>query len=148
MYAWVSPMTDRPGSGKKQAPGTPPLIDVVDDDPSVALGLSRLLRAWGMQVRLFGSGREFLNARKEFPNADCCVIDVQMPEMTGLEVQENLNRSGSHVPVIFITAHYDEAIEWQALKAGAVGFLRKPFSDEVLVGLIRKALQGRQTPCS
>ncbi len=101
-----------------------------------------------MQVRTFGSGEEFLNTLKNRPYADCYVIDVQMPEMTGLEVQENLNRSGSHVPVIFITAHYDEAIEWQALKAGALGFLRKPFSDEVLVGLIRKALQGRQTPCS
>jgi FixJ family two-component response regulator len=127
---------------------TPLLIDVVDDDPSVVRGLNRLLRSWGMQVRTFGSGEEFLNTLKNRPYADCYVIDVQMPEMTGLEVQENLNRSGSHVPVIFITAHYDEAIEWQALKAGALGFLRKPFSDEVLVGLIRKALQGRQTPCS
>lgn len=99
-----------------------------------------------MQVRTFGSGREFLNIFGTSPGADCCVIDVQMPVMTGLELQENLNRSGSHVPVIFITAHYDEALEWRALKAGAVGFLRKPFSDELLVGLIRKAVQGRKTP--
>ncbi|MCU0561161.1 MAG: response regulator [Desulfobacterales bacterium] len=128
-------------------PSTPPLIVLVDDDPSVARGLDRLLRSWGMQVRTFGSGKEFLSAREELPKADCCVIDVQMPEMTGLEVQERLNRSGGDAPVIFITAHYDETIEWQALKAGAVGFLRKPFSDEILVGLIRKALKGRKTEC-
>ncbi len=125
---------------------THPLIHVVDDDRSVAQGLSRLLRSWGMQARTFGSGEEFLNALKESPDADCCVIDVQMPGMTGLEVQETLNRSGRNVPVIFITAHYDDGIEWQALKAGAIGFLRKPFSDELLVGLIRKALQGRTKP--
>jgi FixJ family two-component response regulator len=128
---------------------TPPFIYVVDDDPSVALGLSRLLRSWGMQVRTFGSGAEFLSALNEPPDPDCCVLDVQMPGMTGMEVQENLNRSGRDLPVIFITAHYDGGIEWQALKAGAVGFLRKPFSDEVLVCLIRKALQGRRQlkPC-
>ncbi len=125
-------------------PCTPPLIAVVDDDPAVGRGLDRLLRSWGMQVRLFGSGKEFLSAREELSKTDCCVIDVQMPEMTGLEVLEHLNRSGSRLPVIFITAYYDETIEWQALKAGAVGFLRKPFSDEILVGLIRKALKGRK----
>lgn len=120
-------------------PDTPPLIDVVDDDPSVVRGLNRLLRSWGMQVRTFGSGEEFLNTLKSRPDADCCVIDVQMPRITGLEVQETLNRSGRDVPIIFITAHDDNATEWQALKAGAIGFLRKPFSEEVLIGLIRKA---------
>jgi FixJ family two-component response regulator len=80
------------------------------------------------------------------PDADCSLIDVQMPGMSGLQVQEALNRSGMDMPIIFITAHRVEGIELQAMKAGAVGFLRKPFSDEVLVGLIRKSLQGRRKP--
>lgn len=120
-------------------PDTPPLVDVVDDDPSVVRGLDRLLRSWGMQVRIFGSGEEFLDTLKSRPDADCCIIDVQMPRMTGLAVQEDLNRSGRDVPIIFITAHDDDTTEWKALKAGAIGFLRKPFSEEVLIGLIRKA---------
>lgn len=138
-------MTERNGSGKKPTTEPPSLIDVVDDDPSVARGLSRLLRSCGMQVRTFGSGEEFLRSRKTLQDPDCCVIDVQLPEMTGLEIQEDLHRSGSRVPIIFITAYYDEETERRALKAGAVGFLRKPFSDELLVGLILKALRKRKT---
>jgi len=69
------------------------------------------------------------------------VIDVQMPGMTGLEVQEALNRAGIDVPVIFITAHKEEGVEERAMRAGAIGFLRKPFMDEALVGLIHTALQ-------
>lgn len=121
----------------------PPLIHVVDDDAAVARGVSRLLRSWGMQVRAFRSGEEFLNALQDSPAADCSVIDIQMPGMSGLEVQETLRRSGRNIPVIFITAHYEAEIEGLAMKSGAIGFLRKPFSDEALVGLIRKALETR-----
>lgn len=121
-----------------------PIIHIVDDDPSVAKALRRLLHSWGMQVRTFASGVEFLSALSRSHDADCSVIDVQMPGMTGLEVQERMNRDGMDVPVIFITAHEEEGVEEHALKAGAVGFLRKPFTDEVLVGLIRNALQRRR----
>ena len=126
----------------------PPLIFIVDDDLSVCRALKRLLRSWGMQARTFASGREFLSALNRSQDADCSVIDVQMPEMTGLEVQDRLKLAGMDVPVIFITAHEEEGIEAHALKAGAVGFLRKPFSDEVLVGLIRNALQRRRRPAA
>jgi FixJ family two-component response regulator len=122
----------------------PPLIYIVDDDPSVVLALRRLLRSWGMQVRTFASGEEFLSALSRSHDADCSVIDVQMPGMTGLEVQERMSRAGMDVPVIFITAHEEEGVEEHALRAGAAGFLRKPFTDEVLVGLIRNALQRRR----
>jgi FixJ family two-component response regulator len=122
----------------------PPLIHIVDDDPSVAIALRRLLHSWGMQVRTFASGEEFLSAHSRLEDADCSVIDVQMPGMTGLEVQERMNRAGMDVPVIFITAHEEEGVEEHALRAGAVGFLRKPFTDEALVGLIRNAMQHRQ----
>ena len=121
-------------------PHNPPLIHVVDDDPAVVRALKRLLRSWGMQVRTFGSGGEFLSALKGSADTDCSVIDVQMPGMTGLEIQACLNDRGLDVPVIFMTAHETEGIEEQAMNAGAIGFLRKPFSDEALVGLIRRAL--------
>jgi FixJ family two-component response regulator len=94
-----------------------------------------------MQVRTFTSGEEFLSALTESPDLDCLVIDLMMPGMTGLEVQEHMNQAGLEVPVIFMTAHETEGAEEQALRGGAVGFLRKPFKEEVLVGLIRKALQ-------
>jgi FixJ family two-component response regulator len=121
-----------------------PLIHIVDDDPSVCRALKRLLRSWGMQARSFSSGPEFLSALSRSPDVDCSVIDVQMPGMTGLQVQEQMQRAGMDLPVIFITAHEEEGVEERAFKSGAAGFLRKPFSDEVLVGLIRAAMQRRR----
>jgi FixJ family two-component response regulator len=100
-----------------------------------------------MQVRTFASGEEFLSAVSPSDDADCSVIDVQMPGMTGLEVQARMNRTGIDMPVIFITAHDEEGVEENALRAGAVGLLRKPFTDEALVGLIRAALhRSRKQP--
>jgi len=122
-------------------PNIPPFIYVVDDDPAVAKALKRLLHSYGMQVRTFASGDEFLAALRRSCDGDCSVIDVQMPGMTGLEVQEALNRAGIDVPVIFITAHKEEGVEERAMRAGAIGFLPKPFTDEALVGFIHTALQ-------
>ena len=127
-------------------PNISPLIHIVDDDPSVVIALRRLLHSWGMQVRTFASGEEFLSALSRSHDVDCSVIDVQMPGMTGLEVQERMNRAGMDVPVIFITAFMEEGIEEEAMRAGAVGFLRKPFTDEALVELIRIAVQRRRKP--
>jgi FixJ family two-component response regulator len=127
-------------------PNISPLIHIVDDDPSVVIALRRLLHSWGMQVRTFASGEEFLSALSRPHDVDCSVIDVQMPGMTGLEVQERMNRAGMDVPVIFITAFMEEGIEEEAMRAGAVGFLRKPFTDEALVELIRIAVQRRRKP--
>lgn len=122
-------------------PNIPPFIYIVDDDPPVVKALKRLLHSWGMHVRTFASGEEFLAALSRSCDGDCSVIDVQMPGMTGLEVQEALNRAGIDVPVIFITGHKEEGVEERAMRAGAIGFLRKPFTDEALVGLIHAALQ-------
>lgn len=121
-----------------------PLIYIVDDDPAVCRALRRLLRSWDMQVRTFASGQEFLSTLSGSHHADCSLIDVQMPGMTGLEVQEQMRRAGMDLPVIFITAHEEEGVEERAFKNGAAGFLRKPFSDEALVGLIRNAMQRRR----
>ena len=122
-------------------PDAPPLIHIVDDDPSVVIALRRLLHSWGMQVRTFASGEEFLSALSRPHEMDCLVIDVQMPGMTGLEVLERMKRSGRNLPVIFITAYEEEGIEEKAMRAGAIGFLRKPLREEDLINLIAKALQ-------
>ena len=118
-----------------------PLIHVVDDDPAVVKALQRLLHSWGMQVRTYASGEEFLSALRGSVEVDCSVIDLMMPGMTGLEVQEHMNQAGLDVPVIFMTAHEIDGAEEQALRGRAVGFLRKPFREEALVELIRKAIQ-------
>jgi FixJ family two-component response regulator len=120
------------------------MIHIVDDDPAVARALKRLLRSWGMEVRTFSSGAEFLAAIERSPAADCSVIDVQMPGMTGLEVLDRMNAAGLHLAVVFMTAHETEGVEDQAMRAGAIGFLRKPFADEALVGLIRMAMLRRE----
>ena len=120
------------------------MIHIVDDDPSVARALKRLLRSWGMEARTFSSGAEYLAAIERSPGADCSVIDVQMPGMTGLEVLDRMNAAGLHLAVVFMTAHETEGVEDQAMRAGAIGFLRKPFADEALVGLIRMAMQRRE----
>jgi FixJ family two-component response regulator len=99
-----------------------------------------------MQVRTFASGQELLSALSGPHHADCSLIDVQMPGMSGLEVQEQMKLAGADLPVIFITAHEEEGVEERAMRAGAAGFLRKPFSDEALVGLIRNALWRRPRP--
>jgi FixJ family two-component response regulator len=125
---------------------TPLLIHIVDDDPSVARALKRLLNSWGMQARTFASGEEFLSCLSRSSDGDCALIDVQMPGMTGLEVQEHLNRAGMDVPLIFITAHEEEGVEENALRAGAAGFLRKPFTDGALMALIRNTVQRRRKP--
>jgi FixJ family two-component response regulator len=121
-----------------------PLVHIVDDDPAVRRALKRLLCSWGMQARTFASGPEFLSALNCTDEGDCSLIDVQMPGMNGLEVQDRMKRAGVDLPVIFITAHEEEGVEARALREGAVGFLRKPFSDEVLVELIRKAVWSRK----
>jgi FixJ family two-component response regulator len=120
------------------------MIHIVDDDPAVARALKRLLRSWGMNVRSFSSGADFLAALDASPDADCSVIDVQMPGMTGLEVLDRLQAAGLDVPVVFMTAHETEGAEEQAMRTGAIGFLRKPFADEKLIELIQTAVRRRE----
>lgn len=120
------------------------LIVIVDDDESVCRALRRLVRSLGMEASTFTSGQEFIDLLEAMPSfdPDCVVLDVQMPGLNGLEVQERLVNSGSRLPVIFITAHDDMAARERALAAGAVGFLRKPFNDELLIKTLRVALEG------
>jgi len=120
-----------------------PLIAIVDDDESVCRAMSRLVRSLGMEANAFASGREFVDRIETTPSfqPDCVVLDVQMPGMNGLEVQERLASLGNPLPVIFITAHDEAGVRDRALAAGAVAFLHKPFNDELFITTLRQALQ-------
>jgi FixJ family two-component response regulator len=122
---------------------TKPTIAIVDDDASVCRAISRLLRSLGMNADTFTSGHEFIKHIQTMPSVrpDCVVLDVQMPGMNGLEVQELLVRSENPLPVIFITAHDEVSLRERALQAGAVAFLRKPFNDELFIKTLNQAIQ-------
>jgi FixJ family two-component response regulator len=119
---------------------TKPAIAIVGDDASVCRAISRLLRSLGMNADTFTSGREFIEQIETMPSfhPDCVVLDVQMPGMNGLEVQEFLVRSENPLPVIFITAHDEIGVRERALQAGAVAFLHKPFNDEMFTKHLMK----------
>jgi len=120
-----------------------PTIAIVDDDASVCRAVSRLLRSLGMNADTFTSGREFIEHIETMPSfrPDCVVLDVQMPGMNGLEVQDLLVRSEHPLPIIFITAHDEMGVRERALQAGAVAFLRKPFNDELLIKTLNEAIK-------
>src|SRR5271157_5809591 len=120
---------------------TPALIAIIDDDASVCRALQRLIRSFGMRTAAFASGELFLLDIATAERPDCALLDVQMPGMNGLEVQRRLALEGIALPLVFITAHEEAGIAEQAMAAGAVGFLQKPFSDQSLIELIRHALQ-------
>jgi FixJ family two-component response regulator len=113
-------------------------ISVIDDDESVRLAVGRLLDSIGLHAELFASAEEFLRSGR-VPGTGCLILDVRMPGMSGVELQEQLIASDTRVPIIFISAHGDEAARARALERGAVDFLRKPFSDKALLDAIARA---------
>jgi FixJ family two-component response regulator len=125
-----------------------PLIAIVDDDESVCRAIKRLVRSLVMEADTFTSGQEFIDLIEAMPSfhPGCLILDVQMPGMNGLDVQERLVKSGNPIPIIFITAHDEVGVREKALARGAVAFLRKPFNDELLIKTLRAALEsgGRQ----
>jgi FixJ family two-component response regulator len=117
-----------------------PLIAVVDDDASIRKALQSLLRSVGLRVEVWASAEDFLQS-DHLPDTACLIVDVRMPRMSGLELQQQLARAHCPPPLIFITAHGDKETRARALGAGAVAFLSKPFSDEVLLSAVQAALQ-------
>ena len=115
------------------------LVAIVDDDDSVRGTLQELLRSAGFSSRAFESAEAFLGSGHQ-QEAACLITDIRMPGMSGLELQAKLNAERCRIPTIFITAHGDEEMRFQALREGAVEFLPKPFDDEVLIETIRAAL--------
>lgn len=114
-------------------------IAVVDDDASVRKALARLLRVSGHDVEVFAGGGEFLDFIKT-GKPDCVVLDVHMPTVSGLDVQEALRALGSNLPIIFITAYDDNALRERALVQGAVAVLRKPLTEQTLLAAIETAV--------
>ena len=117
-----------------------PKVFIVDDDPGVLDSLKFLMRSVGLDAETYQSAHEFLSAF-DLERPGCLVLDVRMPGMSGLELQERLVSMGSVLPIIFITAHGDIPMAVQAVKAGAVDFVQKPFRDQDLIDKIQGALQ-------
>lgn len=116
------------------------VVFVVDDDASMRDAISRLLNAVGLTVQTFASARAFLNRRlPEVPG--CLVLDVRLPGLSGLDLQREMVERGIHIPVVFITGHGDIPMSVQAMKAGAVEFLTKPFRDQDLLDAVRSGIQ-------
>jgi len=114
-------------------------VAIVDDDDLMRGALQGLLKAAGLPARGFASAEDFLHSG-ELHNSACLIADIRMPGMSGLELQARLNDAEISIPTIFITAHGDSRMRMQALRAGAVEFLAKPFDDEVLLDSVRAAL--------
>lgn len=118
----------------------PPVVFIVDDDEAVRGSLRLLLKSVGLAPNAMGSAREFLT-KYDPTQPGCLVLDVRMPEMSGLELQEQLNLQGAVIPVIFITGHGDVPMAVEAMQAGAFDFLQKPFRDQDLIDRIQRALE-------
>jgi FixJ family two-component response regulator len=131
--------TSQASAGPVHALRRKPLIGVVDDDASILRALGRLLASAGFAVKTFASGETFL-AFEHPDEIDCLVLDVHLGGLDGFEVQERFRVTHSSVPVIFITAHDDDATQEHARRVGAARYLRKPFNDEALIQAIWESL--------
>jgi len=115
-------------------------VAIVDDDDLMRSALQGLLKSVGLPAQAFASAEEFLKSGQQH-EVGCLVADIRMPGMSGLELQAKLNADQCKIPTIFITAHGDEKMRMQALRAGAVEFMAKPFDDEALLESVRAALE-------
>ena len=118
-------------------------VYVVDDDASVREAVGRLVRSGGWTAQTFGSAQEFLSGPWAVAPG-CLILDVRLPGLSGLDLQERLAKSGVHTPIIFLTGHGDIPTSVRAIKAGAVEFLTKPFADEDLIAAIKQAFAGAE----
>jgi FixJ family two-component response regulator len=115
------------------------VVAIVDDDDLMRSAVGGLLKAVGLHAQEYASAEEFLNSGQQH-HIGCLIADIRMPGISGLELQTRLNAARCKIPIIFITAHGDEKMRMQAMRAGAVEFLAKPFDDEALLDSVRAAL--------
>ncbi len=116
-----------------------PIVFVIDDDASIRDAVKRLIASVGLRVETFGSTREFLGSKR--PEAPAClVLDVRLPDVSGLDFQRDLSSASIHIPIIFITGHADVPMTVRAMKAGAVEFLTKPFRGQELLDAVQDAI--------
>ena len=117
-----------------------PIVHVVEDDLSVGNALVRLFKSMGYKCEIFTSAEDFLkNTSKQ--GADCLLLDIKLPGMSGEDLFRELKNQGSDIPTIFITGHGDEDLEENVMNAGAHGYLEKPFDDQELINLIKTAIE-------
>jgi FixJ family two-component response regulator len=117
-----------------------PTVFIIDDDRGMRQAIQDLVESVGLRAEAFATGREFLS-RQRIGDPSCLVLDVRLPQMSGLDFQRQLAETGVQIPIIFITAHGDIPMSVRALKSGAVEFLTKPFRDQDLLDAIQQALQ-------
>ncbi len=115
------------------------VVSVVDDDESIRKAITRMGHAAGLEVEAFGSAEEFLDEGNTADSA-CLILDINLPGISGIDLQDRLNKSSSSIPIIFISAYGDDRTRENAFGAGAVQFLEKPFTMRTLVAAIRSAI--------
>jgi FixJ family two-component response regulator len=121
-------------------PAAVPTVFIIDDDRGMRQAVQDLVESVGLRAESFATGQEFLG-RQRTSDPSCLVLDVRLPQMSGLDFQRRLTEIGMQIPIIFITAHGDVPMSVRALKSGAVEFLTKPFRDQDLLDAIQQALQ-------
>lgn len=132
-------MTQRPASPPGVVTAEEPIVFVVDDDQAAREATGSLLASVGLRVETFKTAQEFLSKRPDGPG--CLVLDVRLPGLSGLDLQRELAKTGPQIPIVFVTGHSDVPMSVQAMKAGAVEFLTKPFRDQQLLDAIRQAIE-------
>lgn len=135
----MAPFRNPTYSNNMQVVSNASMISIVDDDAGVRESISSLVRSAGFRVAAFPSAEEFL-AAEDTKDAKCLMLDVRMPQMSGLELQAYLDTAARRIPIIFATGYADEAEQNRALNHGAVAFLHKPFGDDALFAAMRLAL--------
>ena len=121
-----------------------PVVYVVDDDLSIGKALGRLLKSWDYSFKIFTSAEAFLEGA-DIKGVCCLILDIMLPGMDGMELQQKLKQQECNIPIVFITGHGDEGLERKAMDAGAYGYLDKPFDDRLLKSMIDKALKSRSS---
>ena len=116
------------------------MIAIVDDDDAVRRAMKSFMRSLGYDASTFGSAEEFLNS-EQINSTSCLITDLQMPGLSGLDLQDRLLAQGHHIPIIFLTAYPEENVRIRAMKAGGVAFLSKPVNLDHLLGYLDKALK-------
>lgn len=120
------------------------VISIIDDDPSVREATQSLIRSLGYDAQVFASAEEYLQSDR-LDASSCLITDLHMPGMSGSDLQDRLIADGYQIPIIFVTAYYEDRIRDRVMDAGAFGFLRKPFNDESLIACLDRALHAGST---
>ncbi len=120
------------------------VISIIDDDPSVREATQSLIRSLGYDAQVFASAEEYLQSER-LSDSSCLITDLHMPGMSGTDLQDRLIADGYQIPIIFVTAYYEDRTRDRVMDAGAFGFLRKPFNDESLIECLDKALNAGST---